>query len=157
MAWTGSDKYGSDWMGLDWIALHGTGQDNNWAGLGLAGLGCLYTSSLFLPPSPSPRCHPRRSARAEWLERREGWPLTGRCLPPPERRGGHGRAGAAGVRGSEERDRERESLTYACASLTCGIRLDGGGSCVLFVRLLWVVVVCSWFLAAGCRVLAAGG
>ena len=30
---------------------------------------------------------PWRSARAEWLEWREGWPLRGRCFPPPGRQG----------------------------------------------------------------------
>ena len=68
---------------------------------------CVCARAALGPPAPSLSPHPpflRRSARAEWLEWREGWPRNG-AVPPPSGApaGGWGRGGAQGRQGVGDR------------------------------------------------------
>ena len=93
-------------MGLDWNTLHGIGQDNNWAGLGLAGLGVFIRlpSSLLLPRLPVPSS----ALREGGVVGAAGGLALDRAVPPPSGAPGRARAGGGGGGAGQRRERERE-------------------------------------------------
>ena len=97
----------------------------------------------FLPPPLPLHPSPRRSARAEWLEWREGRPQNG-AVPPPS----GAPAGRAGARGGGLGARWKSALTSRGMSLSPRCRLcvviRGCSPLRLCVRLCVCVYVCVW-------------